>query len=301
MIGIIADVQYCNQDDSPSFDGRLRHYRNALAELERAVTLWNSKPVSAIVQLGDLLDIGCSTLGQSDTDLNRVKEELDKCKCKTISHVVGNHEMCNFSRDELSSRLNIKTPAWHSFVVSNMDQKVRIVILDSYDISSIGGTTQENTKLANKILSIKNPNQIHQFGVDWAAGLSGLDLRWMPYNGAFSDDQLKWLDETLSASDEKCLLFSHVPLLPRAADPRTLLWNYDDVLQILHKYPNVTMACISGHDHAGGYSIDNVGIHHITLPSPLEDFEDAFGCIKLFEDRLEIDGYPGMKFESMRF
>ena len=32
-------------------------------------------------------------------------------------------------------------------------------------------------------------------GVNWSAGLEGLDRRFMPYNGIVAQDQLAWLDK----------------------------------------------------------------------------------------------------------
>ena len=39
--------------------------------------------------------------------------------------------------------------------------------------------------------------KLHAFrmGVNWSAGLEGLDRRFMPYNGIVAQDQLAWLDK----------------------------------------------------------------------------------------------------------
>merc|ERR1712183_755508 len=112
-----------------------------------------------------------------------------------------------------------------------------MIVLDSYDISTIEGTTVDNTQAAFTYLSKHNPNDITKFGGDWSAGLTGLDKR-LPYNGMMGDKQLSWLRETLSAAEaagESAVLLSHAPLCPGGCDPIFLLWNYQDVLDIIMK------------------------------------------------------------------
>ena len=104
-----------------------------------------------------------------------------------------------------------------------------MVVLDSFDISTIEGLSQEKTERAEQILSAHNPNDFKTFGVNWSAGLEGTDKRFLPYNGALSPAQLTWLEETLGRAaqeGETVVVLCHVPLHPRAADNLCLLWNY---------------------------------------------------------------------------
>ena len=60
----------------------------------------------------------------------------------------------------------------------------RIVVLDSFDISTIEGLSQEKTERAQQILSEHNPNDFMSFGVNWSEGLAGTDLtRRSPQHG----------------------------------------------------------------------------------------------------------------------
>ena len=105
----------------------------------------------------------------------------------------------------------------------------RVVVLDSFDISTIEGLSQEKTERAQQILSEHNPNDFMSFGVNWSEGLAGTDKRFMPYNGALSSAQIAWLERTLSSAaeeGERVVVLCHVPLHPRAADNLCLLWNY---------------------------------------------------------------------------
>ena len=101
-----------------------------------------------------------------------------------------------------------------------------MVVLDSFDISTIEGLSQEKTERAEQILSAHNPNNLKG---NWCEGLAGTDKRFVPFNGALSPAQLGWLEDTLARAaeeGERVVVLCHVPLHPRAADNKYLLWNY---------------------------------------------------------------------------
>ena len=115
-----------------------------------------------------------------------------------------------------------------------------VVVLDSFDISTIEGLSQENTERAQQILSENNPNDFMTFGVNWSVGLDGTDKRYMPYNGALSSDQLTWVEETLSQAAEQgetVIVLCHVPLHPLGANNKNLLWNY----QVSHFFLSLSL------------------------------------------------------------
>lgn len=63
--------------------------------------------------------------------------------------------------------------------------------------------------------------------------------------------QLRFLEQALQESLERrewVLLFHHIPLHPHAAPHEALLWDYADVLGLLHRYPHV-LATLSGAGH----------------------------------------------------
>ena len=189
-------------------------------------------------------------------------------------------------------------------------------MLDAYDISMLNGTNKESTNLARTFLNVKNPNNFEEKGVDWTQGLNGKSQRFVPYNGAIGKDQLNWLRGTLLAAldaQEKCVVLSHVSLIPGACSISCVVWNYEEVLPILHNParhsnngatssatdsginefgPTPVVCCLYGHAHKGGYRMDRRGIHHITLQAPLEAVGDelAHATIDLMEDHLVIRG-----------
>merc|ERR1719329_1937283 len=131
---------------------------------------------------------------------------------------------------------------------------------------------------------------------DWFKGLPVEMHRWVPFNGGLSDVQLAWLRRTLEATraaGRRAIIFSHVPLHAPATKPKTVLWNAEDCLAVLHEFGEVVSAVIAGHDHAGGYAVDSAGIHHVTMNSPLtaepvdpltQKRNVPFGIIECHED-----------------
>ena len=113
----------------------------------------------------------------------------------------------------------------------------RVVVLDSFDISTIEGLSQEKTERADQILSAHNLNNLNGYRANWTSGLEGTDRRFVPINGALSPAQLAWLEDTLGQAalqGETVVVLCHVPLHPRAADNKYLLWNYQVAHNISH-------------------------------------------------------------------
>eukprot|EP00092_Neocalanus_flemingeri_P015214 GFUD01016436.1.p1 GENE.GFUD01016436.1~~GFUD01016436.1.p1 ORF type:complete len:334 (+),score=80.57 GFUD01016436.1:57-1004(+) len=294
--GVIADIQYVDADDATDFTGKQkRRYRNSLEVVKKAVKSWNTgEGVDFVAQLGDLIDGKAKTNGTTGADCDKVLEELKKCKSKYLINIIGNHELYNFKRDQLDDLLHTRRDGstWYSFKPSAVSP-LRVIVLDSYDISTIEGTSAEDTEAATTFLSKHNPNDIYSFGVDWSAGLLGTERRFMPYNGMISSRQLSWLKLTLTkaaASGEATIVLSHAPFCPGGCDPTNLLWNYQDVLDIIKETGSV-VAVFAGHDHNGGYQLHE-GVHHITFPSPLLCIGDnlAFATVEVLQDRLVVKG-----------
>jgi len=169
-IGLIADVQFVDQEDGFDFTGvQRRRYSNSLKVLERAVEEWNKdENIVLIAQLGDIIDVkNCAGEGRrdgevSDEALTKVQKVLANCVCTDIVNVIGNHELYNFSRSRLNSLLNVSRggdTTWYSFLPVH-GSKVRLVVLDSYEVSTIQGCNHTNTQTAFDFLRQHNPNDI---------------------------------------------------------------------------------------------------------------------------------------------
>lgn len=296
--GIIADVQYADADDGSDFAKTVvRRYRQSLSLLRKAVSGWNARQdlsLSFIAQLGDLID-GCNKkLGASEGALAACLAALDQSRCKEVHHLIGNHELYNFDRETLAKLLNTKRgrggESYYSFQPAT---GWRVLVLDAYDIAAIGATGP-NLQIAERWLEENNPNDLKQPGVNWREGLSGLECRWMPYNGGIGTRQLAWLDTQLQEAQQqsqRAVILSHVSLLPRSPAESCLLWNYQQVLSVCRSSSALCLV-LAGHAHRGGYVQDEFGVHHVTVQSPLEcdAGESASAVAHVFPDRVELEG-----------
>jgi len=270
--GVIADIQYADADDAYDFSGKQkRSYRNSLEIVKKAATVWRENGVEFVAQLGDIIDSRAKEHKGSELECEKVLRELNKSGCKHLVNIIGNHELYNFSRKELDKRLGIRMngSTWYSYKPWE-DVPLRMVILDGYEVSCIEGLTAGKTDEAKEFMLRHNPNDTNTFGIEWSKGLEGINKRFMPFNGKIGDQQMTWLKDTLTqcqSEGESVIVLTHIPIHPSAADNLCLLWNYQEVLDVLNS-SGVVAAVFAGHDHDGGYFCDG-GVHHLTLSSPL--------------------------------
>eukprot|EP01063_Lacrimia_lanifica_P033419 TRINITY_DN5931_c0_g1_i2.p1 TRINITY_DN5931_c0_g1~~TRINITY_DN5931_c0_g1_i2.p1 ORF type:complete len:339 (+),score=111.66 TRINITY_DN5931_c0_g1_i2:57-1073(+) len=301
--GVIADVQYADIDDRTSFCGRYhRRYRGALDALRRAVAAWAAEGCSFVMDLGDIIDQTNEAEGTVAQAVAAVVNEFEKLQAPHY-HLVGNHELYCFTRDEMKAAIpRIAAPGdapssgafYHAFSPA---PGWRVLVVDGYDRHVIAEREPPaDLEASYQLLERHNSNDVRapRGTVNWSAGLTGTDLRWMPFNGAVGDAQLAWLAgevADLTARGERGVVCCHLPVHPDACDPACLAWNYEAVLSVVHG-GNVA-AWFSGHDHGGGYHCDDAGLHHMTLPSPLHTTDaapTAHGVVELHADAIRVVG-----------
>uniref|UniRef100_UPI00398EF19E manganese-dependent ADP-ribose/CDP-alcohol diphosphatase-like n=1 Tax=Pristiophorus japonicus TaxID=55135 RepID=UPI00398EF19E len=315
--GVITDIQYANADNGYNdTHTKRRYYRNSLHLLRNAVKGWNEEPTTPkfILQLGDIID-GCnSQLKSSEYALQTVINEFANCT-SPVHHIWGNHELYNFDRECLfKSALNSKHLG-NDITSESMDScsiktdfdpdesevfygyhfspfpKFRFIITDTYDLSILGRKYSSKKHCASmEILKSYNKNE----DLNSSKGLAGLDKRFVAFNGGFSQEQLEWLNKVLTFSDnnlEKVTVAAHVPIHPCSTNSQGVAWNYDEILSVLHAHTSV-VCFMAGHDHDGGYYLDNHGIHHLTFEGLIETSpeSDAFGTIYVYDDRMILKG-----------
>jgi 3',5'-cyclic AMP phosphodiesterase CpdA len=256
---VVADVQYADQNDS----GR-RHYRASLEKLRQCVADLNNQPLAFTIQLGDIVDRGSG-------NLDRVLAAFGQLKMPAY-HVLGNHDL-TVGRDRALCKLGM-AQAYYSFTRGTW----RFVVLDCEDVSMDGGWPEDSER--------------YQQAREW---LERLKREGRPYaetwNGAIGEQQLQWLREQLAdarANGQLVVVFGHMPALAAASADWALLYNHDEVRQLLESSGNV-VAYICGHEHAGGYAEEN-GVHYLTLQGMVETPENAYAVVTLLEDRIEIRG-----------
>lgn len=299
--GVISDVQYADISDGRSFMGVPRYYRHSIVILQRAVQKWNHQgKLKFVINFGDIVDGFCPK-DQSLASVKKVVGEFEKFNGPT-HHLIGNHCLYNLPRDKLIHLLKIPSLDRHAYYDFSPTPEYRFVILDGYDISAIGWPeSHPNTLEALKFLRERNPNTDKNSPV----GLKGLERRFLMFNGGIGREQIEWLDDVLQDAiklKQNVVVCCHLPLDPGAVSQEALLWNYDEVMDVIHKYKCVKV-CLAGHNHGGGHSVDAHGIHHRTFEAALEcpPGTDAFGYIDAYHNRLSLFGTGRMESTDMYF
>lgn len=299
--GVISDVQHADVPDGRSFIGVPRYYRHSILVLQRAVRKWNNhKKHKFVLNFGDIVDGFCPQ-DQSLNTVRKVVAEFEKFD-GPVYHMIGNHCLYNLPRNKLLPMLKIPNDDGRAYYDFSPTPEFRFVVLDGYDISAIGWPEDHpNTLKAVKFLQEKNPNTEKNS----PEGLVGLQRRFLKFNGAVGKEQLKWLDGILQEATEmrqNVVICCHLPLDPGATSKEALLWNYDEVMNVIHSY-NCVKACLAGHDHKGGHSIDSHGVHHRVLEAALEcpPGTDGFGYVNVYNDRLSLIGTDRMESTELHF
>jgi len=297
-------------------------------------------PLSFLLHNGDIIDYknafdldnDCALDEEiSRSALSSVLGILDRATCHPWLFTIGNHEMYNFTRDKLRegvkcegiglefSCANQKGQFYHSF---SPHPAWKVVILDSYDVSIYRkGRGQGLDAEALAELCRHNPNvrdyveenpdvlQTEKMsgGFPYFKGLSGKSMRWVPFNGGVGAVQLEWLRQELTAAQragQRVIVFTHLLLHPEASvlGGKTLLWNYEQVLDLLAACGGSVSAVISGHQHEGGNFTDpDTGIHHIAMQSPLladPGHRGPFALLEATSECLTLSGYGDCQLPS---
>ncbi|KAH6770578.1 manganese-dependent ADP-ribose/CDP-alcohol diphosphatase-like protein [Perilla frutescens var. hirtella] len=298
--GVIADIQYADIPDGRSFLGVPRYYRHSLLVLQRAVQHWNEREVKFVINFGDTIDGFCPK-EHSLTAIQRAINEFGTFD-GPVYHMIGNHCLYNLPREKLLPLLNIASHGGHAYYDFSPIPAVRFVVLDGYDISAIGWPEDHpNAIKAVNFLRERNPNS----DKNSPNGLVGLERRFLMFNGAVGKEQMEWLDNILQDAtklNQKVVICCHLPLDHGATSIESLLWNYDEVMEVIHRYKCVKV-CLAGHDHKGGHSVDSYGVHHRVLEAALEcpAGTNAFASIDIFLDSLLLSGTDRMESQEMVF
>ena len=271
---VVSDIQYSSAG-TPGLEKNLQ----SLDTLQRTIDHYNGKEMidsasyigyarkpSFIVQLGDAIEGG----ENANADLDKVLGVLDNAKAKKY-HVLGNHDFFGLSRDVTLKKLGMKK-AYYDFTKG----KIRFVVLDTNDISIMGGwdISSSNYRSAADMLE-----RLKQQGTANA----------MEYNGAVGPDQKQWLKKVLAGAQkkkQKVVVFAHHPLVPEG--DKYCLWNAGEITDILESY-NCVVAYINGHRHKNSYQWQN-GVCYVTLEGLVESEDNiVYAVVWVYSDRLMIE------------
>lgn len=264
--GVVADVQYADKDTRGA-----RHYRESLAKLERCVDFWNAGSPAFVIQLGDLVDTGGLPA------LHRTMAVYERARAKQYS-VLGNHDF-TVPREEVMHALGMPA-AYYSFNMPGW----RFVVLDGMNVSIDGGWAEGD------------PHLLAGRAINAALEKAGSPIAG-EWNGAIGEVQRRWLAQQLAEAarqGEKVVVFCHLPVLPGSCSPDLLLWDHQEVLQILDGCPTL-VAYLCGHDHHGGHG-NRRGVHYETFPGMVEQAaEHSSFMVDVHADRLVVRAMDGQQ------
>lgn len=266
--GIIADIQYCDNDTRGS-----RFYRNSLDKLEASVNDLNSENIEFSVVLGDLVD------RDTPRNLDSVLIRLQKLDSTTYI-TTGNHDYDGISDNKaLFEKLNMPSE-YYAFTKDNW----LFIMLNTNELSSYSKTDDpiknaEYENLTEKLKSENRPNLAS-------------------YNGGISKAQMKWLKQKLISAEEEgkeVFIFSHHPL---SGIPGLTALNDIEILETLAKHSCVKCV-ISGHHHPGAFDTYR-GIPLITTEGMIEtENENAYSYVEIYQNRIELIGKGRTKSYSL--
>lgn len=95
----------------------------------------------------------------------------------------------------------------------------------------------------------------------------------------------------------------HICVNPDAASPKTLLWNYEEVLNVIESSQSVVVV-LSGHYHAFKHIVSPRGKHYISIKGVIETPPSgkAWGIVRISEKSLRFkihNGDTAKEWESL--
>merc|ERR1712107_748397 len=98
-----------------------------------------------------------------------------------------------------------------------------------------------------------------------------------------------------AAAGQRVIVGSHIPIHPASSGSITLIWNYNEVIEVIHRWPNV-MATFCGHTHCDNYHCDTAGVHRRVFKGIIETEPglDCHAVVDVHEDAIVVHGF-GLK------
>ncbi|HHE32121.1 MAG TPA: metallophosphoesterase [Chlorobaculum parvum] len=228
--GIVTDIHYNPETETGN---------RTEAGLERCIEQWKQAGAEFVIQLGDLI----SRRGpEAEADLMAVRDML-ACFGGPMHHVAGNH--CLAVPPERFCQVMGLDTLYYTF----SSHGTRFIVLDGMEVSAVNEPQNEADR-----------NLLEYYR----------DVVKAPfYCGAVGSRQLEWLVTELGLAlknEEPVIILSHLPLLEETTDEKHgLLWNHEEVVAMLLRYPNVR-ACLSGHYHSA-VQVEQNCTHFAVLPA----------------------------------
>jgi hypothetical protein len=268
IFGCIADIQYADIEDRFIY-GRKRYYRNGIEQVKRAVADWKKMQsiygveFKFVLQLGDLLDVRGHP---EDYDTNVIKilneirqlfSDIDPKYNQKILHLLGNHETAAFINRNFSTNISkqIILNDSKNYYYVDITNRIRLICLNLFEVNIYETNSHDFKKNYRHLVNMNSTG--HRFN---------------GYNGAASQNQLRWLKKQLEiskAQNKKVILAGHSPLLSNKVADINVAWNAEQIVSLIRSFDDLVICYLAGHFHQGGYFKD-AKTHHLTLNSILE-------------------------------
>ena len=185
-----------------------------------------------------------------------------------------------------------KTDLFNFIKIANKLKQKWIAVAGNHDIGISGGLSKSEFMkiLSSHNLNINNDKPYYVFVPKKGyviICLDGVIDSTITANGMFDDEELKWLDKTLSEyNDSKAILVQHFPIVEPSHSISHRVLNSDKYMAVVKKHPNV-IAILSGHYHMA--KITKIGnIVHVSTPSLIE-YPNAFRVINFSDNGKKIE------------
>ena len=295
-----------------------RRYAHSLAILQRCVDEFcavSKNTLKCCVHMGDVIDKRARL--HPEYPSSPTGDDVEACKMAILGltervgvdwhYLVGNNDLQVMTRQQWVKDMvpmSAKAAASNagSFSAAPTPDALyystcpapgfRLVFLDGFDVSKLPTSPAGSFSASSADTDAEAAQFLRLYQTISSNDTPDEGHKYKDYNGAIGATQLAWLSALLCASDaatEKVFVFCHLPIFPGCCRIDGLLWNNETVLQVLRQSRSC-QAFFAGHDHTGGYCVDDAGIHHFVLPAPLEARigGDAFGHLVLHDDHFRL-------------
>lgn len=170
-----------------------------------------------LCNLGDIIDGQCSFKTDSLKEIDSVLEKFNQLSDDVeVVNLIGNHELYNFTKDELNHILSTCRNGGHPYNICKEYyhikpcEGIRVIVLDAFSDTVIGLKEDNATfQKASNILTTNNKNmspEVFNGGGSWYDGIKGVERRFVPFNGGLGEEQINWLSAQLKEASAQGMI-----------------------------------------------------------------------------------------------
>jgi manganese-dependent ADP-ribose/CDP-alcohol diphosphatase len=256
--GIVTDIHYNPETGTGN---------QTEVGLARCVERWTQEGAEFVIQLGDLIS---REAPEAEADLIAARDMLARFPGK-VYHVAGNH--CLAVPPERYKAIMGLDSLYYTFARHG----ARFIVLDGMDVSALN---EPETEADRHLLT-------------WYRDIVKAPF----YCGAIGARQMEWLVKELDLAlrnEEPVIILSHLPLLKETTDEKHgLLWNHEEVVAILLRYPNIRTV-LSGHYHSAAEAVLG-GIEFVVVAAFGECDGNTMSCFiaEIFGKSIRVQSTSG--------